>query len=340
MEKARYVRLDPLRKYSSQVRAMLSETTCAVIGVGALGSSVARLAGAIGFGKLILIDRDIVTVENLGTSSNFTEDMLRTQTFKAEAVADAITKQNSKIRVTVHTQALSEKNAEEILGGVDIILDGLDNFRTRFLVNEVAVKLRKAYIYAGTAGENGVVMPIIPAQGPCLRCLIPIIPQVGEAPSCSEVGMDPAIVQMIAAVEVDIAVRLVADIENFQVQLYRLNAENLKVDIIPAPERNLDCPVCAMAEFKFLSGGYSPSVENICGADALQVVIRDSKIEIDRIEKVLKKNGFSVQKNPFFIRATGENGVEYTIFPQGKVVMKGSTNFEQLDSFLSSCLGV
>ncbi len=340
MEKFRYSRLVPLQKYGGDALARLQEAHVAVVGVGALGGAIATLLATLGFGKIIPIDRDIVTIENLGTSTIFTLDDAKQKKFKAEAIAERLKRINPQVEVFPRAISLTNKNIESELEGVDVILDGLDNFRTRFLVNEVAVKLGKPYVYGGTAGLEGVVMPIAPGNGPCLRCVIPEIPKHGESPSCAEIGMDPALVQMISAVEVDIAVKLIGSPIDFEPRLYKFDAVLPQAKALPMPPRNENCPVCVRREFDHLQGVDAPKTESICGSDSVQVILNTDRLDLDRLGKTLTKNGFDVKVNPYFLRATAPNGTEYTLFPQGKVVMKGSDEPEQLEVFIASYLGV
>lgn len=328
-----------LAKYEEQTLRKVRQTTVAVIGLGALGSSVAALAGLLGFKKLILIDRDIITIENLGTTPYFKEEDTLRQTFKAERVGNFISQLNNQIELAIRPINLSYLNAEKELMEAEILLDGLDNFRTRFLVNEVAVKLGKPYIYAGTAGEDGVLMPILPSKTACLRCLIPELPKPGEAPTCADIGMDPLLVQMIAGLEVDNALRLIADETRFEPFLYRLRANPLTWEALPAPGKHPDCPTCSRGQFPILKGLESIKMDAICGSDSVQVFLEDCKINLSGIEETLRSSGFQVSVTPYFLRAIGKDGIEFSIFPHGKVIMKGSDKLELMEKFIASYIG-
>ncbi len=338
MDQARYSRLLPLERFSQKTMEKISRLAVAIAGTGTLGSWIASLVVSLGFGRVILIDRDIVTIENLASNPFFWENDLKKRTYKVHALAQKLGHVNSAVQIETKTLHLDYKNAEEVLSDAEIILDGLDNFRARFIVNEVAIKQGKPYFYGGVAGEEGIVMPVVSGKGPCLRCLLPKLPLPGEVSTCAEIGMDPFVVQAVAAMEVSMLIDFVSKSENFEPMLCRFEARNLRSSFVKNLEQDSDCPVCAKGKFPMLSGLEDSTIEALCGANLVQMLLPVDSIELDRLATTLSRAGFEVRMNPYFLRATRE-GIEFTIFPQGKVIMKGSEDTFKLEAFVHSYIG-
>jgi len=339
VKNSRYSRVFALGKFSEEALEAVGKSRVCVIGAGTLGAGVAHLCATYGFGKLGIIDFDTVNLENLGASPFFEEDDLNEKKPKAMALTEKLRKLNSAVEVEPLVIHLDSKNAEETLSRFDLILDGLDNFRTRFLVNDVAVKKKIPYIYAGIAGEKAVLMPVLPG-GACLRCLIPRPPLPGESPPCAIAGLDPALALILASLEVDTAVGILGNKDGFVPSLYRLSSNPFEVKALEMPRRNPDCPCCAKGEFSFLEGAERTRINFVCGDDSLEVSLPGASIDFAKLEQALARSGHKVSKNPYFLRVESPEGIVYTLFPQGKVVMKGSTESSKLDAFIASYLGV
>ena len=339
MKEFRYSRLLALGKFPKATLDAIASSKVCVVGAGTLGSGVAHLCVTYGFGQVSIVDFDAVNIENLGSSPFFSESDCNEKKPKAVALAERLKGLNSEVEVIPLVVHLDPKNAEETLSGYDLILDGLDNFRTRFLVNDLAVKNGVPYVYAGVAGDKAVLMPILP-DGACLRCLIPRPPVAGESPPCSLVGLDPALALTLASLEVDTAVRIVGDKDSFVPRLYRLNSDPFEIKALEMPPKNPDCPCCGKREFSFLEGVEDMLFSFLCGDDSREVSLAGASIDFAKLEQALTRSGHKVSKNPYFLRAENSEGIVYTVFPHGKVVMKGSTESSKLTAFITSYLGV
>ncbi len=215
----------------------LKSTTVAVVGVGGLGCPASLYLAAAGFGRIILIDEGRFELSNLNRQIHgWQRDIGR---LKAEAAKEKLTALNPDVEVETQTIKLTEENVDEALGEADIVVDGLDNWRARFLVNEHCVQHRKPFIHAGVRGLYGQMTTIKPGEGPCLRCILPQNPP--EAERFPVLGATPA---LFAALQVIEAVKLVTGLGKPLVgRLLLINGEEMRFEIIEV-KRNPNCPIC------------------------------------------------------------------------------------------------
>jgi len=215
----------------------LKSTTVAVVGVGGLGCPASLYLAAAGFGRIILIDEGRFELSNLNRQIHgWQRDIGR---LKVEAAKEKLTALNPDVEVETQTIKLTEENVDEALGEADIVVDGLDNWRARFLVNEHCVQHRKPFIHAGVRGLYGQMTTIKPGEGPCLRCILPQNPP--EAERFPVLGATPA---LFAALQVIEAVKLVTGLGKPLVgRLLLINGEEMRFEIIEV-KRNPNCPIC------------------------------------------------------------------------------------------------
>ncbi|MBV9404790.1 MAG: ThiF family adenylyltransferase, partial [Acidobacteriaceae bacterium] len=188
VERERYSRqiLFPAIGEAGQER--IRNASVSIVGCGALGSFQAEALARAGIGRLRLIDRDYVDYTNLQRQWLFSESDAREEAPKAIAAARRLQELNREVEVEAFVADLTPSNAEELAGRVDLILDGTDNFETRYLLNDLSVKLATPWIYGAAIGAYGIVMPIVPARGPCFACVYPE-PPVGLQPTCDVNGV-------------------------------------------------------------------------------------------------------------------------------------------------------
>src|SRR5882757_3341807 len=176
----------------------LLQSRVAVVGCGATGSAMASLLARSGVGMLRILDRDYVEPSNLQRQSLFDEADARDSLPKAIAAARQIARFNSQIVVEPHVADLTPANVEVLLGGVDLILDGTDNFETRYLINDYAVKNSVVWIYAAGVGSYAVTLNILPGETACLACIFPDPPR-GTIETCETAGILNSAVNLVAS---------------------------------------------------------------------------------------------------------------------------------------------
>jgi molybdopterin/thiamine biosynthesis adenylyltransferase len=308
----------------------------AVIGCGALGTAIAEQLCRAGVGFLRLIDRDFVEWSNLQRQSLFSEDDARRSAPKAVAAAERLRLVNSSCVIEPLVEDLRAANAERLLTGVDLVLDGCDNFPTRHLVNEVCCKSGTPWIYGACVGSYGVSAPIIPGETPCLRCLQDELPGAGETPTCDTAGIIPPAVQMVAAWQVTEALKLLTgDVaavrrELWASDLWRGTFQRLRLDGWRQPT----CPVCgATPTYPLLSAGDDAAVV-LCGRDAVQV--RRGTLDVRLVSARL---GAAVQVSNDYLVRWQDGATTATCFRDGRVIVQGVADAAAARAFCDRWLG-
>ncbi len=293
-----------------------------VVGCGALGSFHAAALARAGVGRLTIIDRDYVEPSNLHRQWLFEESDAAESLPKAAAAARRIARINSSIDVRGVVADLTPSNAEELLGGAGVILDGTDNFETRYLVNDFAVSRGIPWIYGAAVGSYGLAMPVIPGATACLRCVYPE-PPAGVQPTCETAGVLNAIISAVASVQVADALKILCGhASQLQPRITTIDLWYGGIRQIEAPARDPDCPTCARREFLYLEERRRPPV-SLCGRNAVQVHERQSPIDLAELKARLEPLG-EVRANEFALRFCIEP-YEMTIFPDGRAIVKGTS---------------
>ena len=208
---SRYHRQEIFYPIGREGQEKLRKGRVCIIGVGALGTAAASMLATAGVGFLRLIDRDIVELSNLQRQMLFTEKDASEQVPKAEAARSRISEINSEVEIEAHIVDINPHNIEKFITDVDVVVDGLDNLETRYLLNEACQKNSIPYVYGGVVGSGGMVMNILPGEGPCLECLLGPIPDEGEYDTCDTVGVISPITNMVASYETAETMKLLLD---------------------------------------------------------------------------------------------------------------------------------
>lgn len=326
-----------------QRRLLASRVT--LVGCGALGTSLANLLVRAGAGHLRIVDRDFVEPSNLQRQTLFDESDARESLPKAVAAERRLRAINSEIEIHGVVADLSPKNAEELLSGCELILDGTDNFETRFLLNDAAVKLGVPWIYAAAVGSYGVTMTIRPGVTACLACLLD--PQNGaNAPSetedtCDTVGVLASAAGVIASIEAAEAIKLLVGHGAFGAQAG--DSKLVSFDVWSGEyravrvARNPACRVCARREFRYLEGQAQPHV-TMCGRDSVQIHERSRHLDLPALAKRLSAVGADVRHNDFLLRFRVPPH-ELTVFADGRAIIKGTRDPAMARSLYARFLG-
>ncbi|GAB5494947.1 MAG: molybdopterin-synthase adenylyltransferase MoeB [Phycisphaerales bacterium] len=327
----RYHRQALLPVIGREGQSRISRATVAVVGVGALGCASAELLARAGVGRLILIDRDIVELTNLQRQTLYTEADAEAGRPKAHAARERLRAVNSEIEIVAQASDLSSENAEELLDESDVIVDGTDNFETRYLLNDLAQQEAIPLVIGGAVGTRGTITPVIPERGPCLRCLEPELPVQRE--TCDTTGVLGPIVQIIGARQAAIALRVLSEGEgSVPIVLEEFDAWTGQTRSIELSEsRNESCVCCVQRRFDFLDGVGVGRTTKLCGRGAVQVTPpRVGRVNLIEVAASLSKQG-EVTALEGLVRAVlvGEppeigDHVELTIFSDGRAIVKGT----------------
>jgi len=307
-----------------------------IVGVGALGSVQAELLARAGVGRLILLDRDILELHNLQRQLLFDEQQVRERLPKAVAAQRRLRAINSEITVECQVTDVTAANVVELIRGADVVLDGTDNFETRYVLNDAAVMTSIPWVYGGVLGTEGTVLAVLPRQGPCLRCVFPEPPLATMLPTCETAGVLASAVAWVAALQATLALKILLDAP-LESALYALDVWHGSVTPVNA-SRNQDCACCAKGRFEFLSGERGSLTTVFCGRHAVQVRLPDgTAVDLEHLRQRLQSLG-TVVMNGLILEFSCE-GRRLVVFPDGRVLVMGTVDTAEARSLVSRFIG-
>jgi len=303
----------------------LASGRVAIVGCGATGSALAGLLARAGIGKLRIIDRDYVEPSNLQRQSLFDEKDALESLPKAIAAARKIASFNSEIAVEPEVNDLTPANIEGLLEGMDLILDGTDNFETRYLLNDYAVKQSIPWIYSAAVGSYGVTMNILPAKTACLACIFPDSPR-GVVETCETSGILNSAVNVVASIAVTEVLKLLVagpDAPQLRRTLLSFDVWTNEHGEISAAQPRPDCRACGTKDFIHLAGEGRAHI-TLCGRNSVQIHEHQRPIDFAEMDRRLQPHGV-VRHNDFVLKFW-HDPYEMTLFPDGRAIIKGTTD--------------
>lgn len=317
----RYSRQRLLPEIGAAGQRKLAESRVVVVGCGALGTVQAALLVRAGVGETVLIDRDYVEASNLPRQCLFEEEDAERGTPKAVAAARSLRRANSAVSVVASVKDLTATNAESLLRPAGVILDGTDNYETRYLINDVAVKWAIPWVYGAGVGTRGSVMAVVPGSTACLRCIFPAAPGSLQ-PTCDTTGVLNAATSLIASLQVVEAFKILTGCEeSLDRRLVSCNVwtgerSSIRVDL---PDPN--CPCCGQGKFQYLEAQAASSAR-ICGRDAVQVQGGGRPVDLADLARKLAPHG-GVRSGEHAVRFSCPPH-ELMIFPDGRAIVRGT----------------
>jgi len=322
-DRERYSRQILFPEIGAKGQEMLLAARAAIVGCGALGSFQAAALARAGVGFITIIDRDFVELSNLQRQWLFEESDAAESLPKAAAAARRLAAINSSIRVQGVVQDLNASNIEELLGEARIILDGTDNFETRYLINDYAVSRGIPWIYGAAVAAYGLTMPVIPGRTACLRCVYPD-PPPGAQPTCETAGVLNVTASAVASFQVAAALNILCGGgESFRARITTIDVWGGGIRQIDSPARDPECPACGRHEFPYLQETVRPPVR-LCGRNAVQVDDRRRTVDLSELKARLEPLGV-VRANEYVLRFFPPP-YEMTVFPDGRAIIKGTSD--------------
>ncbi len=326
-----------LDRYSRQVlfppigpvgQRKIRQTKVGLVGLGALGSTIAETLVRAGIGSLIAVDRDIVEFSNLHRQGLYQESDAAQRLPKALAAERRLRAMNASVTIEAHVTDFRADNAEEIFSGCDCILDGTDSFETRYLVNDLAVSTSTPWIYGACVAATGMTATIIPQVTPCLTCLFPDPPPPGAGETCDTAGIIAPAAQIVAALQVTECLKLLSGDQNalrpgllsFELWPFRLIEIGTK-----DPKPRHDCQTCVRLEFPFLEGDRETEGIVLCGRDSVQIrPPAQGELDLKAVAARLETQGkVSVTK---IVLNFETEGLAMTLFKDGRALIRGTTD--------------
>ncbi len=323
---ARYARQWRFAPLGESGQRQLLASRVLLCGCGALGTVLANTLVRAGVGRLRIVDRDFVETTNLQRQVLFDEDDVAAQLPKAVAAAEKLRRVNSTVEIEPIVADVDAGNVEQFASGADVILDGTDNFETRFLLNDVAVKHDIPWVYGGCLGAEGQTMTILPGDTPCLRCLMPEPPPPGVAPTCDTAGILASIINVIASIEALEAIKILAghrEAVSRTLQVFDLWENQCRQLDLSKLRSEGNCPCCVQREFEWLAGGRASHSTVLCGRNSVQVAPPPGwRLSLEELERKLDGVG-SVTRNPFLLRLN-VSPYQVTVFADGRAIISGT----------------
>lgn len=317
-----------------------------IVGVGALGCPCADLLARAGVGKLTLIDRDLVDLTNLHRQTLYSNADATQQRPKANAARDRLVEVNPEIDIDPIVADFNSFDAEHLmlhgrLGRPDILIDGCDNFETRYIINDLSVKHAVPYVYGGAIGSKGMATVFMPGDGPCLRCVFPEPPSPGSQPTCESVGVFSPVSSIIASYQASEALKILLGYPG------RAMRSLLEFDLWDGQRRRIElsdgkdpgCPCCGKRQFEFLEREDEDTV-SICGKNAIQVNPHTrSRIDLDRLEKDLSAHGSFEHLGVLIKGRLHDQPFAISVFHDGRAIIEGTDDPVLARSIYSRYIG-
>lgn len=311
-----------------------------LVGCGALGASHAEMLARAGVGFLRIVDRDFVEFTNLQRQTLFGEKDAKERLPKAIAAKNRLAEINSEIETEAVVADANHSNIENLIKDCDLVLDGTDNFQTRYLINDACVKLNKIWIYGAAVSSYGATMTIIPQKTPCLRCVFEEMPKAGTSPTCDTAGVIQPIIATISAIQVTEALKiLIGKTDNLHKSLTQFDVWQNDRRKIKLQKPNPNCETCAKRNFEFLAAENAEFSAVLCGRNAVQISPPNAtQIDLRNLADKLKNLG-EVKQNEYLMRLTIDE-YELTIFRDARAVIRGTEDISAARSIYAKYVGV
>ncbi len=318
----RYSRQVLFKEIGAEGQAKLVRSRVVIVGCGATGSVLASLLARSGVGTLRIVDRDYVESSNLQRQSLFDENDARESVPKAIAAARQIARFNSQIVVEPQVADLTPANIDSLFSGCELILDGTDNFETRYLINDYALKNSVAWIYSAAVGSYGVTLNILPGDTACLACIFPESPR-GTVETCETAGILNSAVNLVASIAASEALKfLVGARVKMRRTLLSWDVWSNERAELAAGGLRAGCRACS-GEFVHLAGEGRPHI-TLCGRNSVQIHEQQRPVDFAELSSRLEPLG-NVRHNEFVLKFWREP-YEMTLFPDGRAIIKGTTD--------------
>ena len=292
-----------------------------LVGCGALGCALAQSLARSGVGSLRIVDRDVVDRSNLARQVLFEDRHADEGTPKVDAAAEALARIGGPTAVETHAVHVDASNVEALLAGVDLVLDGTDNLATRYVLNDACVERALPWIYAGVVGGHGLVLPVLPGEGPCLACVFPEPAPPGSLPSCATAGVLQPAVAAVAALQAGLALRILAARAGFVPALHEVDVWHGTARRIEAA-RDPACACCVGRRFVHLAGRGARGVAALCGRDAVQVQAGSPRPDLGLLADALAGVARAIERRGAILRFEVEEQ-RFTVFADGRTLIEG-----------------
>ncbi|MEX0938885.1 MAG: ThiF family adenylyltransferase [Pirellulales bacterium] len=337
----RYVRQMRYPPLGEQGQRRLAESRALLCGCGALGSVLANTLVRAGVGYLRIVDRDFLELNNLQRQVLYDEQDVASHLPKSIAAAAKLRKINSQVEIEPVVADVDHQNVARLAEGMDILLDGTDNFETRFLLNDLAVRDRLPWVYGGCIGAEGQSMTILPGETPCLTCLLQEAPPPGTMPTCDTAGILGPIVNVVASIQAIEAIKILSgNRDSINRTLYIIDLWDSRVRQVEVAQLReaVDCRTCHQREFPWLEGRLGSHTAVLCGRNAVQLShATPGGVALDSLAQKLAGMG-RVAHNNYLLRLAVDD-YTITVFPDGRAIVAGTDDIPTAKTVYAKYIG-
>lgn len=339
MDLARYQRQTLFREIGQDGQERLLAATAVIVGCGATGSALANLLVRAGVGRVRIIDRDFIELNNLQRQILFDEDDIAANLPKAEAAGRKLRRVNSGIAVEAVVADVNAGNVLDLIGDATVVLDGTDNFTTRFLINDACIRLALPWVYCGVLASYGMTATFVPAGAAeklpgeravtgCLRCLMGDAPAPGATATCDTVGVIGPVVTLLSSIAAAEAIKLIVGRGTLNPGLLHFDLWLHEYEQFGGGGPRPGCPACDLHRLEFLEAEAGATSAALCGRNAVQVSVtapggRAPRLDLARLERQLAPVASRLARNDYLLRAQID-GYEFTVFPDNRAIIKGT----------------
>ncbi len=337
----RYSRQTRFAPLGNQGQEALARGRAVICGCGALGTTTANWLVRAGVGKVRIIDRDLVDWSNLHRQVLFDEEDARQVRPKALAAAEKLRSVNAQVEIEPITADLSARNVQRLLHDADLVLDGTDNFETRFLINDFCVRQGIPWIYAGCLGAEGQAMTIVPGESACLACLVPDCPRPGALPTCETAGVLGPAVGVVASWQAGEAIKILAGKREaitrglVVFELWQGRVRRIAADRVLGEQ---PCRACVRREFIYLQSDRQAPAVTLCGSNAVQVTPPETRLDPGELAARWQGLG-EVSLGEGFVRLQTPD-CQLTVFADGRAIIRGTTDPAMARSWYARLVGL
>lgn len=347
----RYQRQILLPQIQQAGQEKLSQACALLIGVGALGCTIADQLARAGVGRIVLVDRDIVELTNLHRQTLYDETDARLARPKAYAASLRLIEVNKRIEIQHVVTDVTADNIRDLVYVYrpTLLLDGTDNAETRYLVNDASIRDAVPWIYGACVGTEGRVMTIVPGVTPCLRCVFPTMPSPGELATCDTAGVLGAASATVGALQAVEAIKLIVEgVQSVKSEMTVLDVWSRRYRVLDLTDaRRADCLSCVKKQLNMLVA-QPAAAASLCGRNTVQVRLANlPRIQYTdthqplldqltpRLEAVLR----DVQRTPYLVRARVDDATELSVFADGRVLVHGTSDLAKARTIVARYLG-
>lgn len=340
-DETRYSRQILFPPVGAEGQQRLRTATVGLVGLGALGSTLAEMLVRAGIGRLVAVDRDVIEPSNLHRQGLYLEEDAAARLPKAVAARRRLEAINGDVTIDAHVDDVGPSNAEDLFEGCDLLLDGTDSFETRYLINDLALTLEVPWVYGACVGARGMTANILPGETPCLRCLFPDPPPPGSQETCDTAGIIAPAAAIVASIQVAEAMKIIVGDTGavrrslLSIELWPYRTVEIGRDAKPRE----DCPACALGKHPFLHGSAAGRSISLCGRNSVQIIpAQRSELALEELEAKLAAVG-QVTRNEFVLTAKIDSWV-LTIFADGRGLVQGTTDTAEARSVFARYVGL